>query len=126
MQFIADIVKSMSIKGYITIDDLYNLSEKEVIQLIKNCDDTYIKNSFINFQSATRNSVYKSDVPNRDIYCTRVKGKKRYINPLVICENTISRIKDVSSIANKDINNFLNMKEYKYIGFNFDFKPYTF
>lgn len=126
MQFIADIVKSMNIKGHITIDDLYNLSEKEVIQLIKNCDDSYIKNAFINFQSATRNSVYKSDMPNKDIYCTTVKGKKRYINPLVIFENTICRIKDVSSIANKDIDNFLNMKEHKYIGFNFDFKPYTF
>ena len=33
--------------------------------------------------------------------------------------------RDVSPIANKDINNFLNMKEYQYIGFNFDFKPYT-
>lgn len=125
MQFIADIVKSMNIKGYITIDDLCNLSEKEVMQLIKTCDDSYIKNAFIKFQSATRNSVYKKDVPNKDIYCTTVKGKKRYINPLVISENTIGRIKDVSPIANKDINNFLNMKEYLYIGFNFDFKPYT-
>lgn len=125
MQFIADIVKSMNIKGYITIDDLYNLSEKEVMQLIKTCDDSYIKNAFSNFQSATRNSVYKKDVPKKDIYCTTVKGKKRYINPLVIGENTIGRIKDVSPIANKDINNFLNMKEYQYIGFNFDFKPYT-
>lgn len=125
MQFIADIVKSMNIKGYITIDDLYNLSEKEVMQLIKTCDDSYIKNAFSNFQSATRNSIYKKDVPNKDIYCTTVKGKKRYINPLVISENTIGRIKDVSPIANKDINNFLNMKEYQYIGFNFDFKPYT-
>lgn len=69
--------------------------------------------------------LYKKDVPNKDIYCTTVKGKKRYINPLVISENTIGRIKDVSPIANKDINNFLNMKEYQYIGFYFDFKPYT-
>jgi len=45
---------------------------------------------------------------------------------LVVSENTIDRIKEVSSIAKKDIDNFLNMKEYKYIGFNFDFKPYTF
>lgn len=126
MQFIADIVKSMNIKGYITIDDLYNLSEKEVIQLIKNCEDSYIRNAFDYFQSATRNCIYKKDVPNEDIYCTTVKGKKRYINPLVICENMICRIKDVSSIAKKDIDSFLNTKEYKYIGFNLDFKPYIF
>ncbi len=124
MQFIADIVKSMNIKGYITVDDLYKLSEQDIIQLIKNCDDIYIKDAFEKFQNATRNSVYKSDLPNNEIYCTSVKGKKRYINPLVRFNNKTCRIKDVSTIANNDINNFLDMKLHKFIGFNFDFKPY--
>ena len=124
MQFIADIVKSMNIKGYITVDDLYKLSEQDIIQLIKNCDDIYIKDAFEKFQNATRNSVYKSDLPNNEIYCTSVKGKKRYINPLVRFNNKICRIKDVSTMVNNDINNFLDMKLHKFIGFNFDFKPY--
>lgn len=124
MQFIADIVKSMNIKGYITVDDLYKFSENEIIQLIKNCEDSYIKNAFEKFQNATRKSVYKSDLPNNEIYCTSVKGKKRYINPLVSFEHEHRRIKDVSAIANNDINNFLNRKLNHYIGFNFDFKPY--
>ena len=119
MQFIADIVRYMNQKGYITIDDLYNLSEKDVIQLIQNCDDFYIKNLFKKFQKATRNDVYKSDVPNTEIYCTSVKGKKRYINPLVKVGDKICRINDVSTLAKKDIENFLNMKLHKYIGFNF-------
>lgn len=76
MQFIADIIKSMNIKGYITIDDLYNLSEKEVIQLIENGEDIYIKKAFENFEVATRDSIYKSDTLNNQIYCTSVKGKK--------------------------------------------------
>lgn len=125
MQFIADIVKSMNMKNYITVDDLYKFSEKEVLQLIQNCEDSYIKNAFENFQNATRKSVYKSDEPNNKIYCTSVKGKKRYINPLVGLDNKVSRIKDVSMLANEDINNFLNMKHHKFIGFNFDFKPYV-
>ena len=124
MQFIADIVKSMNIKGYLTIDDLYTLSESEVIQIIKNCQDFYIRNAFNNFQLATKSTVYKDKFPNDKIYCTSVKGKKRYINPLVICNNKACRISDVSSQANNDINNFLNMKLHTYIGFNFDFKPY--
>ena len=119
MQFIADIVKSMNIKGYITIDDLYNLSENEVFKLIKNCDDSYIQNAFAFFRNATRDLVYKSDVPNDKIYCTNVKGKKRYVNPLVKYNNKVCRIKDVSAMANNDINNFLNMKMHTYIGFNF-------
>ena len=35
MQFYADIVKSMNIKGYLTVDDLYNLSETQIIKKIK-------------------------------------------------------------------------------------------
>lgn len=125
MQFIADIIKSMNIKKYITADDLYESSESEIIQLIKNCDDNYIKNAFEKFQNSTRASVYKSDTPNNNIYCTTVQGKKRYINPLVSVNDKISRIKDISVLANNDINNFLNMKVHEFIGFNFDFKPYN-
>ncbi|MBR1802517.1 MAG: HD domain-containing protein [Clostridia bacterium] len=125
MQFIADIVKSMNTKNYITVDDLYKFSEQDILQLIQNCEDSYIKNAFMNFQNATRDSVYKSDIPNNEIYCTSVKGKKRYINPLVCLDDKINRIKDASKLANDDIDNFLNMKLHKYIGFNFDFKPYN-
>ena len=124
MQFIADIMKSMNIKGYISIDDLYNLSEKDVVKLIENCEDSYIKSAFAKFRSATRELVYKSDFPDNQIYCTSVKGKKRYVNPLVNYENKARRIKDVSAVAGKDIDDFLNMKLHKYIGFKFDFKPY--
>ena len=113
----------MKVKGYIKVEDLYNLSEKEVIQLIKNCEDTYISDAFTNFENATRESVYKNDVPNENIYCTSVKGKKRYINPLVCFNNGVHRIKDISDMARTDINEFLNMKVHTYIGFDFDFKP---
>ena len=125
MQFIADIMKSMEFKGYITVDDLYSLSEKEVINLIKNCDDFYIKDAFAKFQSATRNLVYKSDNINNEFYCTSVKGKKRYINPLVDYNGNTCRIKEVSSKAQNDIDKFLNIKLHTYIGFKFNFKPYT-
>lgn len=124
MQFIADIIKSMSVKKYITADDLYKYTEHEVIQKIKECDDEYIRNAFINFENATRDFVYKSDKANDKIYCTSVKGKKRYINPIVKINNSAKRIKDISDSAKKDIDNFLNMKFNKYIGLQFDFKPY--
>ena len=85
----------MNVKGYIKVEDLYNLSEKEVIQLIKNCEDTYISDAFTNFENATRESVYKNDVPNENIYCTSVKGKKRYINPLVCFNNGVHRLNNI-------------------------------
>ena len=87
MQFIADIVKSMNVKGYITIDDLYIMSEEEVINKILNCEDTYIRDNFIKFQNAT--SVYGSDEPINNKYCISVKGKRRYIIPLTKYQDKI-------------------------------------
>jgi len=121
MQFIADIVKSMNIKGYLTIDDLYSLSEKEVIDKILNCKDDYIKESFRKFQDITQ--VYGSDVFVEDKYCISVKGKRRYIIPLVKMDNRVVRINEVSEQACNEINGYLDLKFSKYTGFDFDFKP---
>ena len=100
----------------IQIKRLYILfTDKKIIHLIQNCEDDYIRESFNKYQNATRETAYKSDEPNDKMYCTSVKGKKRYINPLVSIDNKSYRIMDVSSQANKDINNFLDMKLHKYI-----------
>ena len=122
MQFLADIVKSMNVKGYLTIDDLYNLSEREVIDKILNCEDSYIRENFIKFQNAT--SVYGSDIPIDNKYCISVKGKRRYIIPLTRYNERICRINEISKLADNDINEYFNIKHSKYTGFDFDFKPY--
>lgn len=124
MQFLADIVKSMNVKGYLSINDLYNLSEKEVIDKILNCEDDYIKENFIKFSNAT--SVYGSDTPVNDRYCISVKPKRRYIIPLTKFDNDIYRINQVSQQATKDIDEYFYIKINKYTGFDFDFKPYDF
>lgn len=124
MQFLGDIVKSMNVKGYLTIDDLYSLSEKEVIDKILNCDDEYLRESFSKFQNAT--SVYVSDSPVTDKYCVSVKSKRRYIVPLVKIDDNAVRINKVSKQAADDINGYLNLKFEKYTGFDFAFKPYDF
>ena len=122
MQFLADTVKSMNVKGYISIDDLYTLSESEVIDKILNCEDKYISSNFIKFQNAT--SVYGSDIPVDDKYCINVKGKKRYVNPLAEYNNEVHRINEISMQANEDIQGYFNIKHSKYTVFDFDFKPY--
>lgn len=122
MQFLADIVKSMILKNYLTMDDLYHLSEADVIEKILNCEDEYIKNAFMKFQKAT--SVYGSDTPVSNKYCISVKGKRRYIIPLTKYNNEVYRINEISDLAMKDIATYLNMKQSKYTGFDFDFKPY--
>lgn len=124
MQFLADIVKSMHVIGKISMDDLYTYSEKEIIDKILNCGDTYIENAFKKFQHST--SVLRFDKPVTDKYCISVKGKRRYIIPLTETENGIFRINEISSQAKNDINNYLNFKQTQYTGLDFEFKPYEF
>ena len=59
MQFLADVCKSMNTAGYLTIDDLYTLSENEIINKFLNYDDSYLSESFKKFQNA--NTVYQSN-----------------------------------------------------------------
>lgn len=124
MQFFADIVKSMNVKGYITVDDLYELSEEDVINRILNCDDTYIKESFVKFQNAT--SVYGSDTPVNNRYCISVKGKKRYIVPLTQNNGNAYRISQIDETARNEVQDYINLKRSKYTGFNFEFNHYSF
>ena len=123
MQFLADMCMSMSNAGYLTVDDLYSLSEKEVIKKILNCEDSYLSESFNKFQNA--DTVYKSDEYVNDKYCINVKAKKRYVVPLVLTENGVERINTISKTANNEINEYLNLpKGGYYTYFDFDFKPY--
>ncbi len=120
MQFFADIVKDMNLKGYITIDDLYKLSEREVIDKILNCEDKNIRENFINFQNATE--VYGSDNEITDKYCISVKGKRRYVIPLVQSKKGTCRIDQVSEQAEEDLKKYFSAKRHKYTGFNFIYR----
>ncbi len=124
MQFFADIVKSMNVKGYITVDDLYELSEEDVINKVLNCNDTYIRESFNKFQNAT--SVYGSEMPVNNKYCISVKGKKRYIVPLTYNDGKAYRINQIDETAHNEVQNYMNLKRSKYTGFDFEFNPYYF
>ena len=123
MQFIADICKSMNIAGYLTIDDLYNCSEEEIIEKILNCADKYLADSFKLFQKA--DTVFKSNVPVSHKYCVNVKSKTRFIVPLVLTEQGPKRIDNVSPESKNYIDKYLSVPKGGYwTYFNFDFKPY--
>lgn len=122
MQFLADIVKSMIHAGYLKVDELYTLSEKEIVEKILNCEDEYLSTNFKNFQNATE--VWGSEEKVDGKYCVNAKSKKRYIIPLVKTSDGIKRIDKVSAKAKKDIDEYFNIHHFKYTGFDFDFKPY--
>lgn len=124
MQFIADTVKSMNVIGKISIDDLYKYSEKEIISKILNCGDKYIETAFKNFQNAT--SIERFNHPPVDKYCINIKGKKRYVIPLVETEAGTFRINSISEKSKNAIDEYFKYKQTEYTGFDFDFKPYNF
>ena len=119
MELLAVIMKKMSTRNLITVKDLYTLSEKEVIEKIENCKYDKIAENFNIWKNATQ--VNESDVPVEDKYCIELKGKMRYIVPLVRQGNEYIRINKLSETANKDIERCLNFKtkKYAYLDFNF-------
>ena len=124
MQFIADMCKSMNNAGYLSLDDLYSLSESDIIHKILNCEDNYLSESFRKFQNADK--VYQSNNPVAGKYCINTKSKTRYIVPLVLTKNGPMRITKISEKATEEINDYLNFpKGGFYTYFDFDFIPYT-
>lgn len=69
--------KSMNNAGYLSINDLYTLSEKEIIDKFINRKDTYLSDSFKNFQNADIVHLSNTKVDNK--YCINVKAKTRYV-----------------------------------------------
>ena len=123
MQFIADMCKSLNKINHLTVEDLYKLSEEEIIERIKSSKDNYLKKAWQNFNNCTK--AYKSDCLVEDKYCINVTTKTKYVNPLVLHNGTPKRIYDISTTARKTIDKFLNMpKGGYYTYFDFDFKPY--
>lgn len=119
MQFYADMMKKMHEKRLITIEDLYTLSEKEVIHKMENCEDYQIAKAFRKFSNLT--SIYESDEkPVEENYCISIPSKKRYIIPLVQAENESKRINEMSEIAKQKVEDYLSYrtKKYAYLDFN--------
>ena len=118
MQFLADIMKELSKQNFISKDDLYNLSENEVINIIKNCKDKNISSSFEKWENTTKIGESEEIVPNK--YCRSINGKLRYIVPLVEKDNKIIRIDKISEKAKQNINYCINYRTKKYAYFDFN------
>lgn len=120
MQFLADIMKKMSEKNMISIEDLYTLSEKEVIKKIEQCNIDNISKCFKIWENATDINT-SNNIPDKKYYVNIEKMKIRYINPLVKNAEKYDRIYNISENARKDIEKALNYKTAKYTYLDFEF-----
>ena len=80
MQFLADILKKMSESGRISVADLYQMKESEVIELILASD---YGDAFSAWQKTKKIKKVKSPEQCPDgVYVVNCKAKVRYIDPL--------------------------------------------
>jgi len=106
MQFLADIMKKLSEEGKISIEDLYNLKESDVIEIIENSK----YKSIYKIWKETK-KVKLSDEEPKNVYYVKHGAKVRYINPLVNGE----RISDICEISKNMINKNLSYDMSKYV-----------
>ena len=121
MNFLGDICKAESIIGELSVNDLYTLSEIDVINKIKNSANKYIAESFEKFLTCDKIDVLDEKVEGR--YCFKTKGKKRFLVPLVQTDEGYKRITEISEQAKIDIESFLSENHERYGCLEFDFDP---
>ena len=109
MQLIADILKKMSEAGRISVADLYQMKESEVINLILASD---YGDAFLAWQKARKIKKAKSPEQCPDgVYVVNCQAKVRYIDPLWQGE----RMSKACKIANRYIEKNLSYKMYGYL-----------
>ncbi|MDD4110472.1 MAG: hypothetical protein PHS54_02845 [Clostridia bacterium] len=118
MEFYAEIFRQMGKYNLLSQQDLYKMSDKEVINRIENCGIEKIERAFKRFRNATY--VLESEEKIENKYCRMLKGKIRYIKPLVLKDNKVTRIDEISTIAKKKIEEYLNFKTSKYVALDFE------
>lgn len=106
LQFLSDIIKGLLNDNVITMDDLYNLKEEDIIKIIRESKYKEVYNIWVNTKK-----VKNSEIEPNDSYYTHHGLKIRYINPLVGSR----RVYDISDEAKTNIDNNLNNKRIKYV-----------
>lgn len=112
MQFWTDILKTMIKFNYIEEKDLYKYSEKEIVNIIKNCPNKEIVEAFKIFENSKE--IGRSETEVKGKYCISIKTKKRYTNPLVLVKGKNIRIENASKKGKEIIEDIRNFKDSKY------------
>lgn len=108
MQFIADIIRKLIEDKKLSLVDLYNMQEKNIINIIQNSN---YKLQF-NLWKKDRRVEKSSEQPN-NTYSIKFETKVRYINPLVNGQKIYNVCKRVKNIIDKNLT--YDMSNYVYI-----------
>ena len=117
MEIIVHIVKKLNEKNLIKVEDLYRLSEFEVIDIAKKSNILEVQKLVQNMANAK--DLYESDTQVDGKYCIKCKAKYRYIDPLLLYGNSTVRLTEVSQTAKKAKEKLFNIDFSKYLYSNF-------
>lgn len=110
MQLLADIMKRLKDEGKITIEDLYDMKESEVIELIKNSKYEDIFNIWVSSQH-----VCLSDNEPENVYSVNHPSKVRYIDPLVCDSKKYGRASTIDELSKFYIDSNLTYELNQYV-----------
>lgn len=109
MQFTADFLKNAIKNEYITLEDLYEKTEKDIIEKI--CVmDKYKWDKFCNSSAITRSD----SIPLNNTYYISLECKKRYVLPLCKNGDINIRLNKISDECNKLIDEYMKYSDSKY------------
>ncbi len=109
MQFIADNLKLLINRNKITLEDLYNLGEQEILSILKRENGENLKA----FNYAKK--LKRSEEPEPMWYNVSVDAKKRYVLPIVkLDDGRVVRLHTISVKCKKMLDYILAYRDSKY------------
>lgn len=112
MQFIADLLQKLQTDGLLTVQDLYDLKESEVINLI---ESSKYRDAFHSWQTATK--IHTSKTQPNGVYYVHHGAKVRYIDPLLNGAHISKQCKIAQNYITKNLS--YDMGNYVYPDFDF-------
>ena len=112
MEFMADVVKKAIEIGVLELDDLWRVSERQVVDRIRR--SRVFRRAWRQFENMTECET--SDEKIAAGYCKKIPAKKRYVNPLVVTSGGNVRINEISDVANESIQGVLGHRFDEWIG----------
>ena len=102
-----------------TSDELYYMTETQVINRFVNAPDVRIRHTWHVFTEMEQ--VFGSNTKPKGCYSVHVNPKQRYINPLCLSGGRAVRVSDISDTAKAELNHLLLYQDvpYGYIDFRF-------
>lgn len=111
MQFIADVLKELVAEKLLSVDDFYQLSEDEIIQIIEQSKLGEIWSIFRKTKSIERSN----SMPEDSLYTIECfETKKRYVIPLCEYCGNIIRLNEISSLCSKLLQEYQTYRDSNY------------